>query len=128
MYAPWRISIGDHSVVNYGVLLDGRSGLTIGNCVSISEGTVTLTLQHDVDDPGLGLEGGPIELGDYVFVGAYARILPGVSVGKGAVVAAGALVTHAVPPFAVVGGVPARYMRERTHDLAYSPEWRKRLG
>lgn len=128
MQAPWRITIGNHSVINCGVLLDGRRGLKIGDNVNISEGVVTLTLQHDIDAPDFALEGGPIEVDEYVFVGAYARILPGVSIGRGAVVAAGAVATRDVAPYAVVGGVPAHFIRERSHDLSYSSEWRKRLG
>ncbi len=128
MYRPVRIKIGDHSVVNYGVLLDGRRGLRIGDNVSISEGTVLLTLGHDIDDPGLALKGAPVVLEDQVFVGACARVLPGVTVGEGAVIAAGAVVTSDVAPYSVVAGVPARYVRDRARRLEYELDHRKRFG
>jgi maltose O-acetyltransferase len=128
MYAPFRITIGDSSTVNYGVLLDGRSGLTIGDNASICEGTAILTLEHDVDDPHLALRGGSVEVGDYAFVGSYARILPGVTLGEGAVVGAGSVVTRDVAPYTVVAGVPARYVRDRVRDVRYRCVYRKQFG
>ena len=128
MYAPFRIRIGDHTVVNYGVLLDGRRGLRIGNNVSVSGGSAILTLGHDVDDSDFALKGAQVTICDYVFVGSYARILPGVTVGEGAVVAAGAVVTRNVAPYTVVGGVPARHIRDRAQHLTYQLQHRKRFG
>ena len=128
MYRPYKITIGDHTVINFGVLLDGRSGLEIGNNVSISEGTIILTLGHDIDDPQFGLKGGEVVIQDYVFIGSYARILPGVTIGEGAVVGAGAVVTHDIAPYSIVGGVPAVFIRERNRDLNYLPYYRKRFG
>jgi putative colanic acid biosynthesis acetyltransferase WcaF len=128
MYNPYKIKVGDHSIINYGVLLDGRRGLVIGDNVSVSEGTVILTLGHDIDDPAFALRGGQVTIEDYVFIGAYARILPGVTIGEGAVVAFGAVVTRDVAPFTVVGGVPARYIRDRSRSLTYQLEHRKRFG
>jgi putative colanic acid biosynthesis acetyltransferase WcaF len=127
-YRAHRITIGHHSVINYGVLLDGRRGLSIGDNVSISEGTAIFTLAHDVDHPGFVEKSGPVVVGDRVFVGAHARILPGVTLGEGAVVAAGAVVTRDVAPYTVVAGVPARYLRDRTRELDYVLNHRKRFG
>ncbi len=128
MYFPHRIRIGDHSVVNYNVLLDGRRGLWIGDNVSISEGTVILTLEHDIDDSKFGLKGAPVRIEDYVFIGSYARILPGVRVGEGGAVAAGAVVTHDVDPYTLVGGVPARFIRQRSRPMNYQLEFHKLFG
>jgi acetyltransferase-like isoleucine patch superfamily enzyme len=128
LYAPWRITIGDHCVINYGVLLDGRQGLKIGNNVSISEGTVFLTLGHDVDAPDFALKGGPVTIEDRVFIGSYARVLPGVSIGEGSVIGVGSVVAKDVKPFTVVAGVPARFVRDRNHDLTYELDFRKRFG
>jgi maltose O-acetyltransferase len=128
MYHPYRIVIGDHSVVNYGVLLDGRCGLRVGNNVSLSEGTAIFTLAHDIDDTGFVQKGAPVVVEDRVFVGACARILPGVTLGEGAVVAAGAVVTRDAAPYTVVAGVPARYIRHRPRELDYQLDHRKRFG
>lgn len=128
VYCPERVVIGDNTVVNYGVLLDGRRELHIGNNVSISEGTVMLTLGHAPDSPEFVLAGAPVIVEDYVFIGAYARILPGVRIGEGAVVGVGAVVTRDVAPYTVVGGVPARFIRERPQPLTYCLSYRKRLG
>jgi maltose O-acetyltransferase len=128
MYRPNQIVIGDHSVINYGVLLDGRGGLNIGDNVSISEGTIILTMGHDIDAPDFRLKGGRVMIDDYVFIGSYTRILPGVTVGEGAVVGVGSVVTKDVDPYTVVGGVPARYIRDRSQDLSYQLHHRKRFG
>jgi maltose O-acetyltransferase len=127
-YRAHRVVIGRNSVINYGVLLDGRAGLAIGDNVSISEGVTILTLEHDVDDSGLALRRGPVILDDYVFVGAHARVLPGVRIGRGAVVAAGAVVTRDVQPMAVVGGSPAKLIRRRDGEPAYTLRYQKRFG
>jgi maltose O-acetyltransferase len=61
-------------------------------------------------------------------VGTRALILPGVTIGEGAVVAAGAVVTRDVEPYTIVGGVPARFLRQRSRDLEYELNYRKRFG
>lgn len=127
-YRPAGVSIGAHSVVNRGVLLDGRSGLRIGDNVSISEGSQILTLEHDPNDPAFGWRGAAVLIGDRVFLGARSTVLPGITVGEGAVVAAGAVVTHDVEPFTIVGGVPARPIGQRRSDLDYQLTYRKFLG
>ena len=128
MYLPGRIQIGNHSVVNREVLLDGRMGLTIGDNVSISEGVAIFTLEHDPDSPTFANRGNPVTIGDRVFIGARAMVLPGITIEEGAVVAAGAVVTRDVPPFAIVAGVPARPIKKRREDLAYTLNHRKFLG
>lgn len=127
-YRPVGVIIGAHSVINRDVLLDGRSGLRIGDNVSISEGSQILTLEHDPNDPAFGWRGAPVVIGDRVFLGARATILPGITIGEGAVVAAGAVVTKDVESFTVVGGVPARPIGQRRSDLRYKLTYRKFLG
>jgi maltose O-acetyltransferase len=128
VYKAHRVQIGRNSVINYGVLLDGRRGLTIGDNVSISEGAAILTLAHDVDDPGFSLKGGAVVIDDHVFVGVRATILPGVHVGQGAVIAAGSVVTRDVAPQLLVAGVPARAIRRRGTEPDYSLRYQKRFG
>ncbi|MHB8134986.1 MAG: acyltransferase [Anaerolineaceae bacterium] len=77
------------------------------------------TLQHDPQSPNFESIGGPVIIEDYAWVSSRVTILPNVRIGKGAVVAANALVTKDVPPYTIVGGVPAKVIGERTKDLKY---------
>ena len=115
------ISIGKHTVINRRCCLDGRGGLRIGSNVSISPDVWLLTDGHDMDDPRFPEILAPVSIGDYAWLGTRAMVLPGVTVGEGAVVAAGAVVTSDVPPYTVVGGVPARPIGTRSRDLCYRP-------
>ncbi len=127
-YRPAGVSIGANTVINRDVLLDGRSGLQIGANVSISEGAAIFSLEHDPNSVTFSTRGGPVIVGDRVFVGARAVILPGVTIGEGAVVAAGAVVPRDVPPYQIVGGVPAKSIGQRRHDLEYTLNYHKFLG
>jgi len=127
-YCPSSVAIGAHTVINREVLLDGRSGLTIGDNVSISEGVVILTLEHDPNSPTFENRGKPVIIHDRAFIGTQAMILPGVTIGEGAIVAARAVVTHDVAPYTIVAGVPARPIGERTRELTYTLDYRKFLG
>lgn len=127
-YAPWRVTIGHNTVINRDVLLDGRSSLVIGNNVSISEGTIILSLGHDVDAPDFALKGSQVTIEDYVFIGSYARILPSVTIGRGAVIGVGAVVTKDISPYTVAAGIPAQRIRERSCDLTYMLHYRKPFG
>lgn len=127
-YKPGSVTIGSHSVINRGVLLDGRYPLTIGDNVSVSEEVMFLTLEHDPDSPTFANRGAPIVVRDRVFVGVRAIVLPGVTLGEGAIVAAGAVVTRDVAPYTIVAGVPARFVRQRNRNLEYELDYRKMFG
>jgi len=127
-YRPSGVQIGVHTVINRDVVLDGRQGLVIGDNVSISEGVAFFTLEHDPNSPTFENRGAPIRIGDRAFVGARAMVLPGVTIGEGAVVAAEAVVTRDVEPYQIVAGVPARPIGQRAPDLTYTLEYRKFLG
>lgn len=119
-FQPKNIRIGEDTVVGDHAFLDGRAPLTIGNHVDIASQVLIYNSEHDLDAEGFEAKNAPVDIGDYVFVGPRATILPGVKVGKGAVVAAGAVVTKDVPDFAIVGGVPAVKIGERKNkDLHY---------
>jgi acetyltransferase-like isoleucine patch superfamily enzyme len=122
-FRPSGVKIGEYSNIGNNAFLDGRRGLSIGNCVSTGAEVMIYTLQHDIDSPSFDVIGGPVIIDDYVYIGPRVLILPNVRIGRGAVVAAGAVVTQDVPPYAVVGGVPARFIRERRHDLEYRPDF-----
>jgi acetyltransferase-like isoleucine patch superfamily enzyme len=117
------VSIGANTIIAHDAFLDARRGITIGDCVVTGSEVAIYTLQHDMDDPFFRTVGGPVVIDDYSYLGTRSIILPGVRVGRGGVVMAGAVVAHDVPPFAVVGGVPARFVRERAHDLRYRPKY-----
>jgi maltose O-acetyltransferase len=115
-----KVSIGKGSVINHSCLLYTTGGLIIGENVSISSGTWLVTGTHDMNDPLFPDRYLPIVIGNYAWIGIRATILAGVTIGEGAVVMAGAMVTRDVPPYTVVGGVPARVISHRTQqNLSY---------
>ena len=112
-YDPGNIVIGEDTIIGDHAFLDGRASLTIGNHVAFASSVMVYNAQHDIDDENFRPVEKPVVIEDYVFVGPRAIILPGVTIGKGAIVAAGAVVTKDVPPLTVVGGVPAKKLRKR---------------
>jgi acetyltransferase-like isoleucine patch superfamily enzyme len=118
---PRLLSIGRGSSIGHDAVLDARKRLTIGRNVNMSSQVMIWTDQHDYRSRTFVAAGGPVTIGDYVWLGPRAIILPGINVGEGAVVAAGAVVTKDVPPYAVVAGVPAVKVRERPRNLDYVP-------
>ena len=130
---PEKIQVGRGTVVNRHVVLDGRGGLEIGREVGIAERSIILTSAH-------GFEGGITDhvwrtrIEDKVFINLGAKIMGGVIIGEGAVIAAGALVTKDVEPWAIMAGVPAKKIGERTpcdYELfrrgvagGYNADWR----
>ena len=94
--------------------------LRIGNNVSIAGEVRIYTMQHDIDDPEFREVEGDVVIDNYVVIGTRVTVLPGVHIGKGAVVASGAVVTKDVEPYTVVGGVPAQFIRNRNKDLRYT--------
>ncbi len=121
---PQPAVIGSHTIINRRCTLDIRGGLWIGNNVSISPEVMLITSNHLKDDPEFGIEDKPILIEDYAWVGSRATVLPGVTVGRGAVIAAGAVVTQDVPPYSVVAGVPAKIVGERSKKLKYELKFR----
>jgi len=112
-FNPAGVEIGEGTVIGDHVFLDGRAKLMIGNNVDIASHVLIYNSEHDVNSEGFDPIEEPVEIADYVFIGPRAIILPGVKIGKGAVVAAGAIVTSNVKPFEIVGGVPAKPIGER---------------
>ncbi|HOZ80641.1 MAG TPA: acyltransferase [Candidatus Woesebacteria bacterium] len=112
-FNPENISIGHNTIIGDHCFLDGRAKLTIGSHVDIASQVLIYNDEHNLSDPNFGNSFAPVTINDYVFIGPRAIILPGVTIGKGAVVAAGAIVTKDIPDFEIWGGVPAKKISDR---------------
>lgn len=106
----------------------GRAGLSvheklsIGERVCINDGVKILTASHEVRDPLWRMVAKPVVIEDHVWIATNALILPGVTLRRGAVVGAGAVVTRDVPALGIVAGNPARLLKEpRVPELNYRP-------
>jgi len=125
---PWNVRLGARTVIMPNCIIDGRSyPVTIGEDVGISDHAHIWTLEHDIHDDEFKTVGGPVIIEDHVWISSRATILPGVRIGRGAVVAAGAVVTKDVPALAVVGGVPAKIIGQRRGGLNYRFDYNPRF-
>ena len=121
-----QLVIGENCVVDRNCNLDARGGIWIGNNVNISPEVIILTAAHDPDaeDDFTGVHHSVV-IEDYAWIATKAMILPGVTIGRGAIVAAGAVVTKNVAPQMVVGGNPAREIRQRKGTQTYQLNYRR---
>jgi len=126
-FSPQGLVIGENTTIGNDGFFDARDGITIGSCVNIAGDVRIYTREHDIDDPWFCETGGPVVIEDYAYLGTRVTVLPGVTVGYGAVVASGAVVTKDVAPYMLVGGIPAKVIRERSHDLRYKLGYAKRF-
>lgn len=121
------ITIGPNCIIGPFTTLDGRGTLTIGRNVNIAGEVLTIGGHHLVDSPTAQGLVGKIVIEDNAWVAMRATILPDVTVHEGAYVAAAALVNRDVDPYTLVGGVPARKIRDRSRDIQYRlnhfPRW-----
>jgi len=109
-----NVKIGRHCFVSRDTVLDPTAHIIIGDGVVIGPQVLFLTATHDISGPTRRAgsnRAAPITVGNGVWIGARATILPGVHIGDGAVLGAATLVTRDVPANAIVGGVPARILR-----------------
>ena len=112
-----NLKIGENVFINAGCRFQDQGGITIGDGTLIGHNVVLATINHDLD-PAHRNDNlpAPILIGKNVWIGANATVLPGVTIGDNAVIAAGAVVTKDVPADVVVGGVPAKMIRHIEHD------------
>lgn len=143
---PSGVQIGNNTVIGNDAFLDGRfyrkgqknviiyirdffspphRPLRISNNVSIAGEVRIFTMQHDIDNPNFTEVEGDVIIDDFVVIGTRVTVLPNVHIGKGAVVASGAVVTRDVAPYTLVGGVPAQFIRNRSKDLRYTLKFAK---
>jgi len=105
---PWRLAIGNHVWMGDEVMILSLANVSIGSNVCISQRAFLCTGSHNHREQTFDLITKPIRIDDGAWVGAISFVGPGVTVGAGAVCAAGAIVVRDVPPGAVVGGNPAK--------------------
>ncbi len=113
IWAPWNLALGNYVAIDDNVNLYSVDQISIGTKVAISREVFVCTASHDITKPNRPLITAPIRICDGVWIGARAIILPGVTIGEGAVIAAGAVVTKDVEPWTVVGGNPAKFIKNR---------------
>lgn len=110
-----RLVIGRECFFNVGCHFEVGAEITLGDRIALGHEVMVLTTSHDTGDPqrrwGFNIAR-PVKIGDGAWLGSRSLVLPGVTIGAGAIVGAGALVNRDVPPHTVVGGVPARLIRQ----------------
>jgi acetyltransferase-like isoleucine patch superfamily enzyme len=115
---PWKISIGNDVSINrgcefFGAMVAGGAYISIGNHCALAPHVRVLSATHSYRRLDLPDQAKSVSIGNYVWIGAGATILPGVTIGDGAVIAASSVVTDDVAPFSIVGGNPARFIKFR---------------
>lgn len=114
IFQPWKLKIGANSTLSSGVDCYNVDWIVIGSNSTISQNTFLCTASHDIEDGHHQLITKPIHIGDQVWVGSRAFINMGVVLGEGSVIAGQALINKNVESWTVVGGNPARFIKERT--------------
>jgi putative colanic acid biosynthesis acetyltransferase WcaF len=111
---PWKLTIGDHSWIGDDVSLYSLGAITIGSNAVISQGTYVCAGTHDPSSISFDISGPPITVEDQAWVAAHCFLMPGVTIGKGAVVAARSTVINSLPGGYVYAGSPAVMVKPRT--------------
>lgn len=114
-----NLQVGNNCTINFGCYLDNRRGIYIGNNVGIAHNTKIYTLGHDIDDPEFRTKGKATTIEDNSFIFSNAIIMPGVTIGEGAIVLPGSVVTKNVEAWSIVGGNPAHFIRKRKENIDY---------
>jgi maltose O-acetyltransferase len=122
---PSGLTIKKNSSIGLRVILDARKKLYIGKSVTIASESIIWTLHHDYNSTDFAVIGDEVVIGDYAWICSRSIILPGVNVGKGAIVASGSVVTKNVDDFDIVGGVPAvKIGKRKEQDYQYIPSYK----
>jgi len=115
---PQNISLEEEVGVANGVVLDGRGGIDIDKYTIIGFESVILSCTHkhqkrEVPIKKQGMYTAPVKIGEDVWIGARVIILPGVTIGDGSIIGANSVVTKNVEPNTIVGGIPAKFIKNR---------------
>lgn len=113
IWAPWNLEVGDYVAIGPRAEIYDVDKVVIGSNITVSQDAYLCTASHDISQLKNPLVTKPIVLGDSTWVAARAIVLSGVTIGEGAVVAAGAVVAKDVEPWTVVGGNPAKFIKRR---------------
>ena len=113
IWAPWQLEIGDYVALGPRSEIYNVAKIRMGSNITVSQDAYLCTASHDISRLKKPLVTRPIELGDSTWIAARSIVLPGVTIGEGAVVAAGSVVTKDVGPWTVVGGNPAKFIKKR---------------
>ncbi len=118
IWAPWNLSLGDYATISHGVDLYNVARIEIGAHATVSQRAFLCAATHEVDHPNMPLKIAPIRIDDGAWICAEAYIHLGITVGVDAVVGVRAVALHDVPSGQIVGGNPARCIRDRkvSHD------------
>lgn len=114
-----KLRIGDGVNIGWRCTVDARGEIEIGNDVVIASDSIILTADHDINDSCFKARYRKIKIEDRAWICTRSTILGGVTIGEGAVIAAGSVVTKNVEPYTVVGGIPAKVISKRDKDLKY---------
>jgi len=114
IYAPWNLEIGDWTCIGANVEIYNKDKVAIGSQCVISQDSYICTASHDITSHLMALITRPVKVGDQCWIAAKATVLPGVTIGEGAVVGACAVASKDVPPWTVVVGNPAKEVKRRT--------------
>lgn len=113
IWQPWNLTMGEYASLSENVDCYTVAPIIVGNQTTVSQGVKLCTASHDMTSKIMELAYKPIVLGPNAWVAGWSIVLPGVTIGEGAVVAAGAVVTKDVEPWTVVGGNPAKFIKKR---------------
>lgn len=118
-----KLKVGKGTIIGDNAILDARSGLIIGENVNISSNVSIYTLQHDHRDPNFACPTNrdmKVVINNRVWIGSNVIVLPGVTIGEGAVCCAGCVITKNVEPYTVVAGIPGKKVGDRPKNLIYN--------
>lgn len=120
--SPQKVELGDNVYLGKNVTIAGQAGVTIGANSIINHNVNIISVNHIYEDSSKtireqGYSGGPISIGEDVWIATGAVIIKNVKIGKGAVIGANAVVTKDVAPYTLVGGVPAKFIRRRKRKV-----------
>lgn len=124
---PEKVSIGSHCNFAQGVFITGGGGITIGDYVGLGPDVKIWSVNHRFEDPDTpwlkqGWDKQPVVIEDDVWLGANCFVMPGITIGRGAILSAGTIMMKSVPPYAIVAGNPGRVVGWRKRPEVKAPD------